>query len=60
MAPSKVDLSPSASRYCAVMFPFFIWLATIRSRAVVTAIVVAFAMLYALCLALFSNVYPLF
>ena len=47
-------------RYCAVMFPFFIWLATIRSRAVVTAIVVALAMLYALCLALFSNVYPLF
>ena len=47
-------------RYCAVMFPFFIWLATIRSRAVVTAIVVAFAMLYALCLALFTNVYPLF
>jgi len=47
-------------RYCAVMFPFFIWLATIRSRAVLTAVVVGFAMLYTLCLALFTNVYPLF
>ena len=47
-------------RYCAVMFPFFIWLASIRSRGAVTAIVVAFAMFYTLCLALFTNVYPLF
>jgi hypothetical protein len=47
-------------RYCATMFPFFLWLATIRSRAAVAAIVVAFATLYTLCLALFTNVYPLF
>jgi hypothetical protein len=47
-------------RYCAVMFPFFIWLATIQSRVVVTAIVIASAMLYTLCLALFTNVHPLF
>src|SRR5207249_5236278 len=47
-------------RYCAVLFPFFIWLAGIRSRALATAIVVVSAMVYTLCLALFTNVHPLF
>jgi hypothetical protein len=47
-------------RYSAVMFPLFIWLATLRSRAAVTALVVVSAMMYALCLALFTNVHPLF
>ena len=47
-------------RYCAVMFPVFIWLATFRSRAVSTGVVVAFAMLYTLCLSLFTNIHPLF
>ena len=47
-------------RYCAVMFPVFIWLATTRSRVVSTGLVVSFATLYTLCLALFTKVYPLF
>lgn len=47
-------------RYSAVMFPFFIALATIRSRAVSTAVLVVCAMFYTLCLALFTNMHPLF
>lgn len=47
-------------RYCAVMFPFFIWLASLRSRVVFTSAVVASAMLYAVCMALFTNIHPLF
>jgi mannosyltransferase PIG-V len=47
-------------RYCAVMFPVFIWLASVRSRWVATAVIVASAMLYAVCLALFTNTHPLF
>lgn len=47
-------------RYCAVMFPVFIWLASIRSRTVSTLLVVACAMLYTLCLALFTTLHPIF
>jgi hypothetical protein len=47
-------------RYVAVLFPLFIWLATVRSRDVSTAIVVVFAALYTICLALFTNIHPLF
>jgi hypothetical protein len=47
-------------RYCAVMFPCFIWLATVRSRAGSTALIVGFAMFYTLCLALFTTIHPLF
>ena len=47
-------------RYCAVLFPCFIWLASLRSRTVSTALVVLFAMFYTLCLALFTTIHPLF
>jgi len=47
-------------RYCAVMFPFFIWLAGIRSRLVFVSAVILSAMLYPLCLALFTKGQPLF
>ena len=47
-------------RYGSVLFPFFIWAASLRSRTVATVLVVTFAMLYILGLALFSNTYPLF
>jgi hypothetical protein len=46
-------------RYCSVMFPAFIWLATIRSRLLSTTLPMVFALFYTLCLALFVNVYPL-
>jgi hypothetical protein len=47
-------------RYCAVLFPAFIWLATIRSRLVATGLVVTFALFYTLGLALFTTIHPLF
>jgi hypothetical protein len=47
-------------RYCSVLFPAFIWLASIRSRAVYMSLVVVFALFYTLGLALFSTVRPLF
>jgi len=47
-------------RYCSVLFPVFIWLASIRSRFVYTSLVVIFALFYTLGLALFTTVRPLF
>jgi len=47
-------------RYCAVLFPFFVWLAGFRSRTAFTLILVVFATLYTLCLSLFTNIHPIF
>jgi hypothetical protein len=47
-------------RYCSVLFPVFIWLASLTSRRLSTAIVVGFAMFYTLGLALFVTLRPLF
>ena len=47
-------------RYCSVLFPCFIWLATIRSRQLSTALVVFFALFYTLGLSLFTTIHPLF
>jgi hypothetical protein len=47
-------------RYCAVLFPFFLWLAQVRSRVVFGSAVLVSAMLYPLCLALFTEGLPLF
>jgi hypothetical protein len=47
-------------RYCAVLFPCFIWLAAIRSRVVTTGLVVVFSLFYTLALALFATGHPLF
>jgi hypothetical protein len=48
-------------RYCAVLFPFSIWLAaTFRSESARTAILVVFAALYMLGIALFTNIHPIF
>lgn len=47
-------------RYCAVLFPFSLWLATFRGPLVRTGVLVASTMFYVICLALFTKVYPLF
>ena len=47
-------------RYCAVLFPCFIWLASLRSETVFTSLVVSFAMFYTLGLALFVTIHPLY
>jgi dolichyl-phosphate-mannose-protein mannosyltransferase len=58
--PLSSGVFEGMGRYCAVMFPCFIWLASVRSRWVSTGLVVVFAMLYTLCLALFTTIHPLF
>ncbi len=47
-------------RYCSILFPCFILLASIRSRPVGTALVVLFALFYTLAIALFTTIHPLF
>lgn len=58
--PLSSGVFEGMGRYCSVMFPCFIWLAGIRSQTVATSLVVVFAMLYTLCLALFTTIHPLF
>lgn len=47
-------------RYCSVLFPLFMGVAALSSRALFSATLVIFAMLYMLCLSLFANIHPLF
>ena len=47
-------------RYCAVLFPFFILVAGIRSRAGFIALLAVSALLYTICLALFTTIHPIF
>lgn len=47
-------------RYCSVLFPMSLWLASFRSPLVHSWLVAACAMLYMLCLALFTTLHPIF
>jgi mannosyltransferase PIG-V len=47
-------------RYCSVLFPCFIWLASIRSERIFLGLVIACSMLYTLGLAMFVTLRPLF
>jgi hypothetical protein len=47
-------------RYSSVLFPFFIWVASFRSPSTHQMLLPVFAMLYMLCLALFTNLHPLY
>ncbi len=47
-------------RYCSVLFPCFIWLGSLRSARLFTALAVVFAMFYTLGLAMFVTLRPLF
>jgi hypothetical protein len=60
LLPLSSGVFEGVGRYCSILFPCFIWLASLRSRAVGTAIVVVFAMFYVLGLALFTTIHPLF
>lgn len=46
-------------RYCAVLFPFFILVGSVRSQTTQQWILAGFGALYMLCLSLFTNVYPI-
>ena len=58
--PLSSGVFEGVGRYCSVLFPCFIWLASIKSRHAATALVVVFAMFYTLGLALFTTIHPLF
>jgi hypothetical protein len=58
--PLSSGVFEGMGRYCSVLFPAFLWLATIESRHVSTAIVVLFALFYTLGLALFTTIHPIF
>jgi len=47
-------------RYAAVLFPFPLWLASLRSVAVHRWLVAIFGMLYVVCFTLWVKLYPLF
>jgi hypothetical protein len=47
-------------RYCAVLFPFFIWLGSFRSSLVRDVVLFTFVALYVLCVSLFVKLHPIF
>jgi hypothetical protein len=47
-------------RYCAVLFPFFIWLGSHRSQLVRDLILVTSIALYVLCVSMFVKLHPIF
>ena len=60
LLPLSSGVFEGVGRYCSVLFPAFIWMGTIRSRAVVTALLVLFSLLYMLGFALFLTNKPIF
>jgi hypothetical protein len=60
LLPLSSGVFEGVGRYCSVLFPCFIWLATIRSETVATCLTVLFALFYTLGLALFTTIHPLF
>jgi hypothetical protein len=60
LLPLSTGAFEGLGRYCSILFPCFIWLASIRSRPAGTALVVVFALFYTLGLALFTTIHPLF
>jgi hypothetical protein len=58
--PFSSGVFEGVGRYCSLLFPCFLWLATIRSFWWSTGIVVVFAMFYTLGLALFTTIHPIF
>jgi len=60
LLPLSSGVFEGVGRYCAVLFPAFIWMATVRSRQLSTAMLVAFPLIYMLGLALFLTNKPVF
>jgi len=58
--PFSSGVFEGMGRYCSVMVPCFIWLASVRSTSLSTAIVVVFSMFYTLGLVLFTTIHPIF
>jgi hypothetical protein len=60
LLPLSSGVFEGMGRYCSVLFPCFVWLATVRSTTVAIAVIVVFSLFYTLGLALFTTIHPLF
>lgn len=60
LLPISTGSYEGLGRYCAVLFPMYIWLGTFESERVHGSMLIAFSMLYLLCLTLFVTIHPLF
>jgi hypothetical protein len=60
LLPLSSGVFEGLGRYCSVLFPCFMWLAALRSRAAGTALVVVLAVFYTFSFALFVTLHPLF
>lgn len=60
LLPLSSGLYEGLGRYCAVMFPAFVWLAQPPRARLQLPLMFVFSSLYMLCLALFTNLHPLF
>jgi len=58
--PLSSGVFEGMGRYCSVLFPFFLWVASLRSRALFAALVAASLVLYPIALAMFVTLRPLF
>jgi hypothetical protein len=58
--PLSSGVFEGVGRYCSVLFPFFLWLGLIRSRALFWTVAFSFAVLYVVSLAMFVTLRPVF
>jgi hypothetical protein len=58
--PLSSGVFEGVGRYCAVLFPFFFVMATIRPFILRTGLLAASAALYMLCMSLWVNLHPIF
>ena len=58
--PLSSGVFEGVGRYCSVLFPFFIWAGSFRSRAVFASLMAVFLVLYPVALAMFVTLRPLF
>jgi hypothetical protein len=58
--PLSSGVFEGLGRYCSVLFPFFIWAATWRSRTLFAALLVVSLVLYPIALGMFVTLRPLF
>jgi hypothetical protein len=60
MLPLSTGQLVGLGRYTAVLFPMYLWLATVRSPLWQSGLLVGSGMLYMLCQSLFVNLHPVF
>lgn len=58
--PLSSGVFEGVGRYCSILFPAFIWMASIRSRAVIAVLIAMFGIVYTLGFMLFLTNKPIF